>query len=115
MPAAAHHRFCAKGRSRLTVRTTTFPGSFAASWLNRRVSVSHVSVSREPTALMILTFPLKSASVTGAIPVSTTRKSGALSPTLISGPRRVNGFPLDVICLLYTSDAADDLLCVDLG
>ena len=23
--------------------------------------------------------------------------------------------PLYVICLLYTSDAADDLLCVDLG
>ena len=30
-----------------------------------------------------------------------------LSPTVDRGPRRA--------CLLYTSDAADDLLCVDLG
>src|SRR5450756_1906314 len=27
----------------------------------------------------------------------------------------IHGFPARMICLLYTSDAADDLLCVDLG
>ena len=28
---------------------------------------------------------------------------------------QAQGLPLQRICLLYTSDAADDLLCVDLG
>src|SRR5512139_2253415 len=97
MPAAAHHRFWANGRSRLTVRITTFPGRPAASLLKRLVSVSHTGVSSDGTALMTLTFPAKSASDTGASPVSTTRKSGALSPALISGPRRVIGFPLNVM------------------
>src|SRR5450756_2767635 len=38
-----------------------------------------------------------------------------LSPpiTTAGSPRFVD--PMNVICLLYTSDAADDLLCVDLG
>src|SRR5512139_3950431 len=97
MLAAAHHRFWANGRSRLTVRIATFPGRPAASWLKRRVSVSQTGVSSDGTALRILTFPRKSASVTWANPVSTTRKSGALSPTLTSGPSRVIGFPLNVM------------------
>ena len=33
--------------------------------------------------------------------------------TLIELDQR--GYLLGIICLLYTSDAADDLLCVDLG
>ena len=31
------------------------------------------------------------------------------------GPQIISMLPDDVLCLLYTSDAADDLLCVDLG
>ena len=41
---------------------------------------------------------------------------GAGKTTLIGKTiRTLLGRELDVTCLLYTSDAADDLLCVDLG
>src|SRR5450756_2739430 len=36
-------------------------------------------------------------------------------PAAMPRPTRVRGLRLPSACLLYTSDAADDLLCVDLG
>ena len=38
---------------------------------------------------------------------------GPRSTVIVLGDARTNGRP--PACLLYTSDAADDLLCVDLG
>src|SRR5450756_773570 len=35
--------------------------------------------------------------------------------TRINAASRLNGLSYSKFCLLYTSDAADDLLCVDLG
>jgi hypothetical protein len=58
MPAAPHQRFWANGRSMLTVRMTTSGPNFAASALNRRVSMSQVGVSSEGTAAMATTLPL---------------------------------------------------------
>src|SRR5450756_1861953 len=48
------------------------------------------------------------------------REKGAMRPASISITLRVFHMPRpgtfnDPVCLLYTSDAADDLLCVDLG
>src|SRR5450756_3198026 len=37
------------------------------------------------------------------------------SPTSFRGKQRAGNFTQFQVCLLYTSDAADDLLCVDLG
>ena len=39
----------------------------------------------------------------------------AMLEYLLLRPRDCNFFDGDTACLLYTSDAADDLLCVDLG
>src|SRR5450756_3176424 len=36
-------------------------------------------------------------------------------PIIIRFGSTIYGVPSDNLCLLYTSDAADDLLCVDLG
>src|SRR5579885_701045 len=64
-PAAPHHRACANGKSIEMLRICTSPGSFAASWLKRRVSASHTGVSSEGTVVMILTLPLNCSSVAG--------------------------------------------------
>ena len=39
---------------------------------------------------------------------------GAL-PSIMAGINQTIMMALSMVCLLYTSDAADDLLCVDLG
>ena len=41
--------------------------------------------------------------------------TGTLPATLMKAPRSLFHLELITICLLYTSDAADDLLCVDFG
>ena len=94
MPAAAHHRFCAKGKSLLIVHTSMSSPRLVASSLNRLVSVSHTGVSSDGTELSITTFPLALFKLTGWRPVSSATKSGASSPGLISGPPRVIGVPL---------------------
>src|SRR4030095_518078 len=94
-PAAPHQRFCANGRSRLIVQISTLPPSFAASWLNRRVSVSQVGVSSDGTELRMMTLPFASLSFTGLSPLSSAVKSGALWPGLILGPPRAVGVPAE--------------------
>src|SRR5450756_2660114 len=42
------------------------------------------------------------------------RRRGGGAATMV-GPSAILFEPVDYPCLLYTSDAADDLLCVDLG
>jgi hypothetical protein len=92
-PAAPHQRFCANGRSRLIVQISTSLPSFAASWLNRRVSVSQVGVSSEGTELRITTLPFASLSLTGLSPLSSAVKSGAFCPVFTSEPPSVIGLP----------------------
>src|SRR3989454_746749 len=76
---------------------TSIPGpSLPASWLNRRVSVSHTGVSSDGTELTMSTLPFASLRRTAWRLVSTAVKSGARWPGLISGPTRVSGVPLRV-------------------
>src|SRR5450756_3108945 len=49
-----------------------------------------------------------------AASVSRTRRANRLQPSTTCTSSRKMKAPLS-LCLLYTSDAADDLLCVDLG
>src|SRR5659263_781540 len=60
----------------------------------------------------------------GVIGVESGRSAGStglnlISRTLYPGCQNVHHIPITIshfmLCLLYTSDAADDLLCVDLG
>src|SRR3989441_2949793 len=69
---------------------TSIPGpSLPASWLNRRVSVSHTGVSSDGTELRRSTLPFASLRRTAWRLVSTAVTSGAGCPGLISGPTRV--------------------------
>src|SRR5438093_56567 len=83
---------------------TSIPGpSLPASWLNRRVSVSHTGVSSDGTELRRSTLPFASLWRTAWRLVSTAVKSGAGCPGLISGPTRVRGVPLKVTTPLRSS------------
>src|SRR3989442_10608202 len=83
---------------------TSIPGpSLPASWLNRRVSVSHTGVSSDGTELRRSTLPFASLRRTGWRLVSTAVTSGAGCPGLISGPTRVRGVPLKVTTPLRSS------------
>src|SRR5215472_1735259 len=101
----------------LTVQTSTWSPSLEASSLNRRVSLSQTGVSSDGTALKIKTLPLASLSLTVCRALSTTEKSGAACPGLISGPDRVTGPPLKVttpvlssgICFLLQNLGSQDL------
>src|SRR2546427_290946 len=83
---------------------TSIPGpSLPASWLNRRVSVSHTGVSSDGTELRRSTLPFASLRRTAWRLVSTAVTSGAGCPGLISGPTRVRGVPLKVTTPLRSS------------
>src|SRR3989475_6325315 len=102
-PAAPHQRFWANGRSMLIVHTSIPGPSLPASWLNRRVSVSHTGVSSDGTELRRSTLPFASLRRTAWRLVSTAVTSGAGCPGLISGPTRVRGVPLKVTTPLRSS------------
>ena len=54
--------------------------------------------------------------VLGTDLVTTTRMDGAFDVANVpAGKRELQALLVGYTCLLYTSDAADDLLCVDLG
>src|SRR5256884_1391340 len=83
---------------------TSIPGpSLPASWLNRRVSVSHTGVSSDGTELRMSTLPFASLRRTAWRLVSAAVKSDAGCPGLISGPTRVRGVPLKVTTPLRSS------------
>src|ERR1022692_1515399 len=81
-PKAPHQRFCAKGRSMLTVKISTL-GILAASSLNRLVCASHTGVSSEGTTLKIRTWSPVAARVTG---------DHAEDTHVVSGGRQGNRF-----------------------
>src|SRR5206468_6219148 len=95
--------FWANGRSMLIVHTSIPGPSLPASWLNRRVSVSHTGVSSDGTELRRSTLPFASLRRTAWRLVSTAVTSGAGCPGLISGPTRVRGVPLKVTTPLRSS------------
>src|SRR5680860_1867172 len=77
--------------------------------------------SRKPDKQSILRLHLEQSPLQGTI-----RRAGtSCQPPLVllvqveswdySEEKRSEAFLLSIFCLLYTSDAADDLLCVDLG
>src|SRR5450756_2748317 len=74
-----------------------------------------------PRPNLSTTLPRFSKTRAGSCPLGQcTVTSSAASPSTPEGSDavpRVDGAPeaVDLLCLLYTSDAADDLLCVDLG
>src|SRR5579862_8353341 len=80
----------------LMVKISTL-GILAASSLKRLVCASHTGVSSDGTTLMMRTELPVSFKVTGFNPLSTTLKSGAVSPALSSGPISVRGLPLMVV------------------
>ena len=77
--APPHHLPCANGKSIDIVYIVTSP-NFAASWLKRLTSVSHTGVSNDGTVKNTL-LPLVSLNLNGFKSLSTTVKSGAVSPT----------------------------------
>src|SRR2546422_691715 len=82
----------------------SIPGpSLPASWLNRRVSLSHTGVSSDGTELRMSPLPFASLRRTAWRLVSTAVKSGAGCPGLISGPTTVRGVPLKVTTPLRSS------------
>ncbi len=102
MPFAPHQRFCAKGRSHEIVKITTSSPNAVASSLKRRVCASHTPVSIEGTTLIKTVLPSKSDKCFYVKSVDNTVKSGALSPTLISGPTNVTGLLINVTCTIST-------------
>src|SRR5450756_3097715 len=91
--------------------SSTMPASIRASWIPDAQS-SRASWWSFPISLAIfLRFGIETPSVfSGFIPKRA-------MPATASGSERDLSFLMTFFdcCLLYTSDAADDLLCVDLG
>src|SRR5450756_3227796 len=82
------------------------------SFLSSLASFAQAVVLPEPCRparrITVGGWPLK-ASLESPLPMSSTSSSFTIFTTCCAGVR------LSMTCLLYTSDAADDLLCVDLG
>src|SRR5579871_6113205 len=96
MFSAPQNRAWAKGRSAVTVSTSTEEGRLATSLLKRWVWVEQTAVSSEGATERMRVLPLKLSRETSPRLLVKTLKLGALSPTLMSGPRRVKGPPLKV-------------------
>ena len=79
------------------VRMATLGPILPALSLKRRVSISQTGVSREGTEEIMQILLLNEENSTGFMSLSITSKSGALSPTFNSFPKRVRGFPFIVI------------------
>ena len=73
-----------------------------ASWLNLLTSVSQTAVSIDGTVKNTL-LPFVSLSLSGFKSLSTTVKSGAVSPTFTCVPFSVIGFPWNVTFFYITS------------
>src|SRR5262245_42929911 len=88
--SAAQNRFCANGKSRLTVKhaTLSFMAPIASS--NFFVCALHTGVSNDGTTLNMRAFAGVLASVTTSNGLVAHANSGALSPALSWGPTKVS-------------------------
>src|SRR5450759_4347970 len=95
IPSVEQNRPCAKGRS-FEIPRTTVPGLPAASWLNFRIAVAQVEVSRLGKIFRILFFPFSSDKEKFARSDLTSLNSGAILPLTGRFPEVFMGFPLSV-------------------